>query len=200
MQPSNTETKLQLRKYFREIRSQIKMEYRQYAAQAANLHFTHLPMFKQSQHIACYLYAKDEFDASPIIQTIWQSQKACYLPILTGSKDNSLLFSRYNDGDALHLNRYSILEPADISHVISPENLDMVITPLVAFDLQGHRLGAGGGYYDRTFAFLRTGFHEKPYIIGLAYAAQQADLLPSDSWDVPLNGMVTEKASILFSY
>jgi len=139
----------------------------------------------------------DEFDASPIIETIWQAKKHCYLPILSENDKNPLIFSRYNSGDRLHANRYSILEPVNIScNNILPENLDIVITPLVAFDLHGHRLGAGGGYYDRTFAFLQAHPRERPCMIGLAYASQQADSLPTDPWDIPLHFVLTEKEFI----
>lgn len=187
--------KAHLRKHFREIRRHISMEYRQYAANAAVKHLIKLPLFNQSKRIACYLSIKDEFDASLIIKTIWQAHKECYLPALT-EKENRLMFVRYHEGDALCPNRYSILEPANLSQVVTPENLDIVITPLVAFDSQGHRLGVGGGYYDRTFSFLQLSAHKKPFFMGLAYAEQQADLLPSDPWDIALNGAITEKAYV----
>ena len=71
-----------------------------------------------------------------------------------------------------------------------------MIAPLVAFDLQGHRLGTGGGYYDRTFAFLHELAIRKPDMMGLAYAAQQAPQIPSDPWDITLNSVVTEQSII----
>lgn len=84
------------------------------------------------------------------------------------------------------------------THELQAEDLDIVITPLAAFDLQGHRLGTGGGYYDRTFAFLQKNTVKKPKIIGLAYAEQQAELLPHDQWDIDLDGVVTEKGIVWF--
>lgn len=105
---------------------------------------------------------------------------------------------QYDEGDALHLNRYSIREPVNTSNGVSPTKLDLVVTPLVAFDLQGHRLGTGGGYYDRTFSFLRMDSNTKPYMLGLGYASQQAELIQSDPWDISLDGVVTEKKFISF--
>lgn len=174
------------------------MAYRQEAALSAANSFTQHDSFKKSKHIACYLAFKDEFDCSPIIEAIWQAKKQCYLPVLTGKDDNTLHFVRYRYGDALHLNRFSILEPVAISHVIAPENLDIVVMPLLAFDLQGHRLGTGGGFYDRTFAFLHASQARYPHMLGLAYAAQAAEFIPSDPWDVGLDGVVTEKELIMF--
>jgi 5-formyltetrahydrofolate cyclo-ligase len=118
------------------------------------------------------------------------------LPILTDS--NALRFVRYDENDELHLNKYSIPEPVNISREIISTQLDMVITPLVAFDLNGYRLGAGGGYYDRTFEFLHNKNNKKPQIIGLAYSAQQAEIIPVDPWDILLNGVLTEKEFIVF--
>jgi len=85
---------------------------------------------------------------------------------------------------------FGIPEPADgrarplIAH-------DVVLTPLVAFDRFGNRLGQGGGFYDRALG-CRTG--AKPTIIGVAHAFQEVDSIPSEKWDVPLDAIVTEEA------
>lgn len=126
------------------------------------------------------------------MEAIWQAKKQCYLPVLTS--ENTLQFIHYEKGDALQENRYSIPEPVNRQHEIPAEQLDIVMAPLVAFDLHGYRLGAGGGYYDKTFSFK----HEKknPEIIGWSYALQQAESLPHDEWDVDMDGVVTEKEFI----
>ncbi len=77
------------------------------------------------------------------------------------------------------------------------QELDLVFLPLVAFDRVGHRVGMGGGYYDRTFAFVQQ-MHHKPILIGLAYEMQQVDGLPFCTWDIPLDGVLTEKQLRLF--
>lgn len=188
-----TLSKTALRKKGREICSKIPLAQRQQAARAAATLFVNQPLFKRADHIACYLSCKDEFDSSPLIEAIWQAKKKCYVPVLNTEKEKSLYFVRYQYGDALHVNRYSILEPVNTTRKIAPEELELVITPLLAFDIHGHRLGTGGGYYDTTFAFLPTSTGRKPHMIGLAYAAQQMELLPHDPWDILLNGVVTEK-------
>lgn len=116
------------------------------------------------------------------------------MPKLSDEKDSKILiFVRYNYGDALRLNRYGILEPAHPTIEIDPHLLDLVLTPLVAFDPAGHRLGTGGGFYDSTFKFKRDLAIEQPVLIGLGYAAQQTETIPSDDWDIRLSGIVTEK-------
>ena len=165
---------------------------------AASLLSTQL-FFKEAKYIACYLPFKDEFDTEAIIHEIWRADKRCYLPVLTAAEDNSLVFARYKQGDELQPNRYSILEPADSSHTISVEKLNVVLMPLVAFDCHGHRLGTGGGFYDRTFAFLKGPATKKPLMVGVGYAAQQSDAIPPDAWDIKMDMIVTEENLIFCS-
>ena len=73
-----------------------------------------------------------------------------------------------------------------------PKYLDVVLLPLLAFDLAGNRLGMGGGYYDRCFSAYRNRRLRHPLRVGLAFAWQQADNLPAQPWDVPLHAVVTE--------
>ena len=153
-------------------------------------------IFASSKTIACYLPFQSEFNSEPLIEVIWQKNKICYLPILTEKK--SLYFVRYDQGDPLILNRYAIREPQNTAKIIPAEKLDLVMMPLLAFDLAGHRLGIGGGYYDKTFSFLHDHPTKKPLLIGLAYAAQQAEQLPADPWDIHLNGVVTEEGFVRF--
>jgi len=76
--------------------------------------------------------------------------------------------------------------------------LDIALVPLVAFDDYGRRLGMGGGYYDRTFAYLRHREHwRRPKLIGVAFEFQRVAELPAQPWDVPLDGIITEKGLLL---
>jgi 5-formyltetrahydrofolate cyclo-ligase len=155
--------------------------------------------FQTAEHIACYLPRQHEFETRAIIETIWQAKKQCYLPVLLKEVNRALSFVHYAYGDALCFNRYSILEPANKAVICYPAKLDLVLMPLLAFDIEGHRLGSGGGYYDYTFAFLQQQKIKRPLLLGLAYSAQQADLLPADPWDIKLNGIVTEKGLLDFT-
>lgn len=119
------------------------------------------------------------------------------MPVLTPEK--SLFFVYYEKGDALSANQYGIGEPENKSRIIPTHQLDLVIAPLVAFDAHGNRLGTGGGYYDRTFAFLHENKRDKPSLLGLAYLTQSMKTLPLEPWDIPLDGVITEQAFIEFS-
>jgi 5-formyltetrahydrofolate cyclo-ligase len=91
-------------------------------------------------------------------------------------------------------NQFGVWEP--VSGVIAKaRDLDVVITPVVAFDNSKRRIGMGGGYYDRCFHFLRNRRKWlKPKLIGVAFACQESAAVPHDSWDIPLYSVVTENA------
>jgi 5-formyltetrahydrofolate cyclo-ligase len=122
--------------------------------------------------------------------------KQVYLPILAGNPQEHLVFAPYRSDTKLKPNRFGIPEPQiGNEELLTPQYLDLVLTPLVAFDASGTRLGMGGGFYDRTFAFLNhPGHFSKPRLFGLAYELQRVDHLPRQPWDVPLQGIITERA------
>lgn len=187
-------TKPNIRKQYYNLRNNIHADLRKDAELTIVSHLTAHAIFKNSQHIACYLGFRNELSAEHIIQAIWQAKKHCYLPIL--SEEKILHFARYEKDDALTPNRFSILEPVNTARRISPNLLELVILPLVAFDKKGHRVGTGGGYYDRTFAFLHQKPAKKPILVGLAYSIQEAEKLPADPWDIQLDYVLTEKGIV----
>ena len=152
------------------------------------------------KRIAFYLANDGEMDPSPLIELAHNSGKCCYLPILRSRPARSLWFGRYEPGQRLELNRFGIPEPVTRHHqIIKPWGLDLVIIPLVAFDDDGNRLGMGGGFYDRTFAYKKTRSHwTQPQLIGVAHEIQRVSKLPSNPWDIPLNGVITESSFYKF--
>ncbi|HBP2722431.1 TPA: 5-formyltetrahydrofolate cyclo-ligase, partial [Pseudomonas aeruginosa] len=97
-------------------------------------------------------------------------------------------------GERWTRNRFRISEPlADAGRQRKAWALDLVLLPLVGFDEQGGRLGMGGGFYDRSLAYLaRRKNGHKPTLIGLAHECQKVDRLALASWDIPLAGTVTD--------
>lgn len=164
---------------------------------AKNLAKTNL--FRNSQHIAFYIANDGELDLQPLMRIAWRMKKTCYLPILSPPfRQHMLYFAPYEEGDPLISNQYAIPEPkVSPRHWCPGRGLNLVLTPLVAFDVQGNRLGMGGGYYDRTFAYLRN--HNRwlrPRLVGVAYDFQQVDQLESAAWDVPLSAIATPRQLI----
>jgi 5-formyltetrahydrofolate cyclo-ligase len=114
------------------------------------------------------------------------------LPVL--GDDARLRFAPWTTGGALEPNRYGIPEPSgDV--LFEPADMDLVAVPLVAFDRACHRLGMGGGWYDRSFAF-RQQRPAPPLLVGAAFDFQAVDdLLPVEAWDVALDAVCTERAT-----
>ncbi len=157
-------------------------------------------LISRSQRIAAYLPADGEMDPTPLLHQLFLLGKSVYLPVISNFSAGRLDFAEYKPGDRLVYNRYGIPEPELTSRrLIKPLALDLILTPLVAFDNQGHRIGMGGGFYDQTFAFLNhRRYWQKPRLMGLAYEFQRVAAIQTESWDVSLDFAVTEKKIYLF--
>lgn len=179
------------RQSIRQQRNQLSDSFQRQAGLDLCQQFFSLPEISSAQHIAIYLSADGEVDTMPLIKALWQSGKQVYLPVIHPFSKGHLLFLRYTPDSPMVLNKYQIAEPKlDQTQIIPAHSLDMICTPLVGFDSTGHRLGMGGGYYDRTLApWFKTGKGPKP--IGLAHDCQHVDALPIEAWDVPLPKIVT---------
>ena len=172
-------------------RSLSRAEAEQCAEQLAHRTARH-PLVLQSQRIAAYLAADGEIDPYPLMQSLWASGKTLYLPVLAPFSKQKLWFAKFNPEDTLVFNRFGIPEPVR-RRLIKPCALDLVLTPLVAFDSSGHRVGMGGGYYDRSFAFMRRRHYwRKPRLLGLAYELQKQSSITPNDWDIPLDAVATE--------
>ena len=194
---SASSNKSAFRAHFRAARLAVSVNDRALFAETAATYLRESDIFQQAKTIACYFSMPEEFDTAFIQQTIINAGKHCYMPVLTPEK--TLLFSAYIPGDVLVPNRFNILEPIVTPvNIIQPNKLDLVLMPLVAFDNHGHRLGAGGGYYDRTFAFMHD-HQEKPFLMGVGYALQAAQRLPTEPYDVHLHAVLTEKELLHFT-
>lgn len=151
------------------------------------------------QHIAAYLAYNNEINPLPWLQEVYQT-KNCYLPVINPSL-KQMMFARFKSDTPLKNNQYEILEPAAENQILyAPEQLEIVLLPLVAFDMQGNRIGTGAGYYDRTFAYLnKENTQRKPKLFGLAYEFQKIDNIVPENWDVALDGVITDQRVYLFN-
>ena len=151
-------------------------------------------IYRNSNNVAFYLANNGEIDPSQLIEHAWFLGKNVYLPILSPVK-NSLYFAPYQPDSQLKLNCFDIPEPVcHPSKWQTARQLDLLLLPLVAFDASGNRVGMGGGFYDRTLAYLQHRHHwRKPVLIGLAHEIQKVAQLETQSWDIPLDFIITEK-------
>ena len=134
--------------------------------------------------LAGYMPIRSEIDPLPAMAEA-AAHGPVAVPVIAGA-DLPLDFSRWEPGCALREGPFGALVP-EVEDFLEPE---IVIVPLVAFDRRGGRLGYGGGFYDRTLQRLRAA---RPTLaIGFAYAAQEAEALPLEPTDQPLDMVVTE--------
>lgn len=102
------------------------------------------------------------------------------------------MFAPVKAGMRFHKNQYGIPEPVyALKRLVSPRKLDLIFMPLVAFDASGHRIGMGGGYFDRALSFKKHRSHLPPRLIGAAHDFQQLKHIEENPWDVPMDGVVT---------
>ena len=157
-------------------------------------------LFRVSRRIALYLPNDGEIDPQPLMERIWTAKKLCYLPILSRLRHDRLWFAPYTPDTPLTLNRFGIPEPrVPARQWVRAQELDLILMPLVAFDSHGNRLGMGGGFYDKSLAFLRTRcLWRKPHLVGLAHDFQRVEALEPFAWDVPLQAVATDRTLYLF--
>ena len=183
-QPHRRETdrhvaaKARLRAQFRRQRRALTEEAQRRHAQAIAQHV--LPRIGASDVVAVYMAQDGEVDLQGVIEGCWNRGIAVALPVLQG---RTMFFAAHRQGAALRANRVGIREPAS-AEPLAPT---VILAPLVAFDDKGHRLGMGGGFYDRYFAA-----HPEAHRFGIAHDCQRAASLPADEADIPLAAVATE--------
>ncbi len=184
--------KPELRRHMRQQRRQLTPSQRTIAAQRLLRHLHRSSYFLSAQRVALYLANDGEIDPIYIIKDLWQRGKAVYLPVLHPLRPGFLQFVRYTSTSRMRRNRYGIHEPDPrYARSINPRFISTLCLPLVAFDVQGNRLGMGGGYYDRSLAFCRLG-GQAPRLIGCAYEFQCVTQLPTEPWDIPLQAIASD--------
>lgn len=150
-----------------------------------------LDVIDQAKHIGFYWPVQGELNVKPFLLKCQQAGKTVYLPALSKTEPRLLDFYQFVSEEALQLNKFNIPEPApNQAHFIAPEQLDVVIVPLVAVDHHNNRLGCGCGYYDTTFRFKIDQPSHSPWSIGVGYHWQRQTDIPVNDWDVPLNQVI----------
>lgn len=185
----------QLRRLLRNTRRALSAAEQRQAAQGLYRQLAQNPIFRRARHVSLYLPMDGEIDPRLLLREAQKRGKTTYLPVLSAWPRTKMVFQRVRPGEKFKPNRFRIPEPR-----INPKRqrkiwtLDLVLMPLVGFDSEGERLGMGGGFYDRSLAYLaRRESWRKPALLGLAHECQKVGKLAVASWDVPLAGTVTDK-------
>ncbi len=190
---SSSPHKQTIRRAMKEQRVMLSDIEQHHASQELCRHWYSEPRLRNARTVAAYYPIQSEISPLPLMRMLQHDRIQLALPA-THDQHTPLTFYSYTLGDALFTGQHGILEPAR-DHAIIP---DLIILPLLAYDLQGTRLGYGGGYYDRTLAEL----HKKsffPLCVGLAYGFQMAEALPNETHDVTLDAILTPDGITWFS-
>ena len=177
-----------LRKMMIERRDTLSVHLRAKAESAIIESLIKLDVIHEKKFITSFVSFKGEVEMQGINAYILSQNATLLLPrIVKGQPD--MTFHQVDDLSTLIRNSYGILEPDPKRHpVIAYDSIDCVLTPGVAFDKKGFRLGYGGGYYDRFFSQITKATPK----IGIAYEIQVLDQLPVQAYDMPITQLITE--------
>jgi 5-formyltetrahydrofolate cyclo-ligase len=187
--PTNASDKTHLRQHYRRMRRALHPSEQALAASAVARQLPALPGWNEVNCIGLYLAADGELDPTEIARLCRDTGRQVLLPRLRGE---ALEFAHWEIDDTLVANRFRIPEPPPHRPAIPLEAIDLLCLPLVAYDRRGTRLGMGGGFYDRTLA-------QRPPqlgLLGLAHRCQEAQELPRQDWDQPLQWVANDEGVI----
>lgn len=194
------EDKRALRRFLRRQRRALTQQEQRLASQRLCQQLKALPEIRRARRLSLYLPVNGEIDPTLLLPWLRQRNVDIYLPVLRPFSANYLWFVAYRPNTPMVKNRFGIWEP-DVRFSAQRHNrlaawaLDALIVPLVGFDANANRMGMGGGFYDRSLAFMhRPG--PSPSLIGVAHACQQVASLPVEPWDVPLQAVVSDQGCV----
>lgn len=194
--PRQQPSRQQLRRQLRAARRALTPAQQRQAAHGLYRQLAQHPLFRRARHIALYLPNDGEIDPRPLLREAQRRGKRTYLPVLSDWPRTKMVFQQVRRGEKLRPNRFGIPEPRiQRARQRTIWALDLILLPLVGFDDEGGRLGMGGGFYDRSLAYrARHTVWQAPVLLGLAHECQKVERLAQASWDVPLQGTVTDRA------
>lgn len=190
-----TAQRRELRQQLAERRRALAPAERIAAAQGLRRSLDQLPEYLTDLRVAGYWATHGELPLNLVIPPLAGRGQQFLLPVI--GPGTRLRFAPWQSGEDVQPNRYGIPEPVNPGELLEPFQLDLVLVPLVAFDRRGGRLGYGGGYYDRSFAFLNDQVRPtEPLLVGVGYAFQELGHIEQESWDVPLDFVATDRELI----
>ena len=190
-----TDQRRQLRQHLAAQRRALTPAQRITAAQGLRHSLEQLPEYHTDARVAGYWACDGELPLNLVIPPLATRGQRFLLPML--DEDRQLRFAPWMAGEPVQPNRYGIPEPVAPREWFAPFQLDLVLVPLLGFDRHGHRLGYGGGWYDRSFAFLSEQARPtEPLLVGVAYDFQELPAIKPEAWDVPLDYIATDRELI----
>jgi 5-formyltetrahydrofolate cyclo-ligase len=188
-----TDPRREARRALRERRNAATPAERMAAAEAIATSLLSHPRFPAAGYVAGYWAMQGEVPLHLLQMRLPEGRTWCLPCVQPGGL---LKFAPWRPGDPLVANQYGIPEPdLEASSLLAPEEMALVVLPLLGFTADGQRLGMGGGYYDRSFAF-RQDAPAPPWLVGAGYSFQRLETLPGQPWDVRVDAVATESEFI----
>jgi 5-formyltetrahydrofolate cyclo-ligase len=190
-----TAQRRELRQSLAERRRALTAPERIAAAQGLRRSLEQLPEYLTDHRVAGYWASHGELPLNLVMPPLAARGQQFLLPVIGNGK--RLRFAPWQSGEDVQPNRYGIPEPVARRELLEPFQLDLVLVPLLGFDRRGNRLGHGGGYYDRSFAFLNKQVRPtEPLLVGVAYDFQELEIVNKETWDVTLDFIATNRELI----
>lgn len=185
--------KTQVRSYTRAARARLAAlpAWHRTLSQKVGLRLLASHFWKQAQAIMLYTAVRGEVQTEFLLAKAYEQGKRVFLPRCEGEQGN-MVACPFEKGHSLVKGRYAIPEPISAAEEVQFAPL-LVLVPGLAFDRMGHRLGMGGGYYDRFLAS-----HPLATPCGLCFSRQLFSSLPFDPWDIPMAAVCTEREFLVF--
>ena len=181
----------EMRQANRRLRAALSPQQLETAMNALAENILPLEVYRRAQRVAVYFAVNGEISLDPVIDDALARGKHVYLPNLD---QKTLRFSPYFREQKMRINKFRLPEPdVDEAEMLAPDELDLVLAPLVVFDENRNRIGMGGGFYDRSFAMRKNPQVTTPVLIGVAHESQKVDEIMPESWDVRLDMVVTDR-------
>lgn len=193
--------KRELRKSMLSLRGSLSSQHRKEWSSRIIDHFLAWETYSQSKVIAMYLPFGDEADISPLVEHAHLAGKTVVIPKVY-KVVKRMEFYQFTGWGNLMAGPYGIREPDPLrAPLVMSRDLELIITPGVAFDRRGGRLGYGGGYYDRYFARMESESERDgalPPRVGVGFDMQIVERVPTDQFDFLLTHLVTENGIVSF--
>ncbi|MFP4456685.1 MAG: 5-formyltetrahydrofolate cyclo-ligase [Clostridia bacterium] len=181
--------KKELRNIILAERDRLSKKYRKEASEKIIEKIMDLKCFKKARTVMTFVSFSSEVDTRTFIEKCWRLGKRVVTPLAV-MKTKELLIYEINNWNQLQSGVYGILEPIpDENRLVKPAEIDLVINPGVAFDMNLNRLGYGGGFYDRFYHNL----DKKCTRVAIAFDMQIIKEVPTDRFDIPVDMLITEK-------
>jgi len=178
------ERRTALRRRLRERRASLTDDERQAAEVAIMARLHDVPILNHAAFVAGYRATRGEVDIDTTLTRLGEQGAVVTVPRVVGER---LEFIPWSPATESTIGSYGIEEPLDGASVPFERHV-VILTPLVAFDRAGRRLGQGGGFYDRMMGQAGT---SRPLMIGVAYSFQEVEQVPVEPWDQPIDAVVT---------